>query len=259
MNQAALVARIVDEHFFQFDERYTVVEAPSESQRLESIERFTQTGALVQHSVKDGFATVPQDGPDTDQGLGFPLGDHREIEDVAASEQRPSVPHLLGNDLRRRLDTNLAAQQGLDHVGFSAEWSRSHKVDLPLVEPKLEREMVLDVVRRQRLCLLVETRRQVSEPLRIRHEDIDILADAMMVAKHEHGPAPESPIDGCCVGFESIEKVEGPSEENTPSIQSIVVQRAALSEGILSRFTTRSTFAATRPRELTPPICWRSP
>jgi hypothetical protein len=52
----------------------------------------------------------------------------------------------------------------------------------------------LDVVRRQRLGLVIEARTQIIEILRIGYEDVDVLAEAMMVATHQDGTATEAPV-----------------------------------------------------------------
>src|SRR3972149_7019146 len=70
------------------------------------------------------------------------------------------------------------------------------------------------------LCGRVEPGREIAEPLRIRDEDIDVLADPVAVASHQSGAAAETPLaEPLPRALGRIEDVERVAEERLPEAQ----------------------------------------
>jgi hypothetical protein len=101
------------------------------------------------------------------------------------------MPYLLRDDLRRGFNPHVATEDTLDNERGSAQRFGGDEVYLPFLESKLQREGLFDVVRSKRLSRRVEARGEEAEPLRIRNEDVDVLAEAMVVTEHQHGSSAE--------------------------------------------------------------------
>jgi hypothetical protein len=89
-------------------------------------------------------------------------------------------------------------------------------LDLARGEDELDELGVLFVVGRDRFGHIAQARIDIGKVLRIRNEEIDILAVAVVEAKHQHGAAAKRPCAALAYAFQMLHERERMQEQFRP-------------------------------------------
>jgi hypothetical protein len=128
------------------------------------------------------------------QRVRLPLDHHGEVEQITRRRTVPTVVHLLGDHLPGRLDAHRPPLDLPPLPRRIGEVRCGHEVDLAFLELQLdERARHLRVLLGQGCRGVAESGRHVAEVLRVRHEDVDVLAEAVSVPEHQDCSASEGP------------------------------------------------------------------
>jgi hypothetical protein len=153
------------------------------------------------------------------QRLWLVLDDERNVEQVSRRGPVAAVVQFFRDDLRGRLDLDGASIDVPNLPSAGEQVRRRHKIDFTFLELQLDEAVAhLDVVLRHGGRGVAQTRRHKAQVLRIRYEDVDVLAQSVPVAKHQHGASAEGPerIIDAAVSLDLVDQRQCPREERPP-------------------------------------------
>ena len=131
----------------------------------------------------------------------------------------PAVVHLLSDHFRSRLDAHWPPFDLPPLPSRISQVWRGHEVDLAFLELQLdERARHLRVLLGQGCRRVAEPGRHVAEVLRVWHEDVDVLAEAVSVPEHQDGSASEGPerIREPSIALDVVDQPQRSLEQHLP-------------------------------------------
>ncbi len=153
------------------------------------------------------------------QRLAIALRHGHQVHEVARGEALGAMPQLLRHDFGRSLDQHFAPENLLPPGALRGDRAGGHEVDLAFREIQLEKARPFCIVRRQGVRPVVQPRRQMAEHLRIRNEDVDVLAEAVVVSQHQHGAATQGPPRRCRLpGERRVQQIERLPQQRLPGV-----------------------------------------